>query len=390
MAILIPSGFYSLEGLIVALIFFNSFFFFKKPLLSLNNFTSSSSVLVLYFAIHLFSFMYAENLSSQLRSVVHNLSFLLLPIAFNNFEIKEKEIIKVQKFFIWSTFFSILIAFIYAFYSYVDTGKSTIYIKDSVQSKFSYYGLTRVYKDWHPTYVSFFVNIALLFSYQVFFKKGKFVLWCITTILFAAGIYFLNSFTGIFILIVLLSLFMFALIESKPIKGLAFATLLASLFLIYKYNPLNLNKISKFKGTNIEMTDTAGERNILNLRLVKWKAAYTLFKANPILGTSSGDVRDSLVNFYIKNGFIYAAKRRFTPHNQFLYVLASFGLIGIIVFIGLLVYPIGHQTDLTIFIILFSLYCLTEDILQRQQGQVFFVFTYLLLLQKQKNHVKIV
>ena len=341
--------------------------------------------MILYFALHLIGFLYAENLSSQLRAISHNLSFLLLPIAFSNYEIKENEIFKVKRIFIWSTFFSVSIAFCYAFYSYIDTGKSTVYIKDSVQSKFSYYGLTRVYKDWHPTYVSFFANTAILFSYQVFFKKRKFVLWCITTVLFAVGVYKLNSFTGIIVFIALFTLFLFRMLNSKSTKVFVLIAIISSLFLFYKYNPLNLNKINKFKNTNIEATDIAGERNILNLRLVKWKAAYEIFKDNPVLGTSSGDVRNKLIDYYKEHNFIYAVKKKFTPHNQYLYVLASFGLIGIIVFISLLVYSLRSQNELMIFVILFSLYCLTEDILQRQQGQVFFVFIYLLLFQQQQQ-----
>jgi len=128
------------------------------------------------------------------------------------------------------------------------------------------------------------------------------------------------------------------------------------------------------------------KRNILNLRLVKWESSYKLFLTSPVIGVTAGDYRDEVVKIYEKEGYEYAAEHRYSSHNQYLYFLASFGIIGFILFLAVLFYPIRYKGEISLFIFVFSLFCLTEDMLLRQQGLVAFVFFYSLLQPRENGN----
>lgn len=380
LVIIIPSSLYRFEGLFIAILFIYSFVFLKGYK-NLKELSKSSKSLLLFFLLYLLGFVYTSNYPSQLKYTTQHIAYILLPLSFLSIKINKNEYRKLKKIFVWSTFIFISIAFINAAYSTFITGKSTIYVNASVQSKFSYYGLTRVFKNWHPTYVSLFANTSLIFVLNLYLTQKKYFIGVFLSMFFVVSIFFLNSFIGIIALLLIVLFSSITFIKSNIIKAFILFILAGFVSFFVLKNPFKIDKIEKIKTATFKVTDDQSERNILNLRLVKWKASYEIFKEAPIIGVTSGALKDKLTSYYKKNGYTYAASRRFSSHNQYLYTLASKGIIGLIFLIVVLILGIKNKESL-LFILVTSTFFLTEDILERQQGLIFFVFFYVLILHK--------
>ena len=384
LAIIIPSGFYNVEGIIIPLLFFN-WLLFIKGYKRLNRMPVGTALLFCFFMLYLIGFFITDNLDSQLKATTQHLSYILIPFSLIGVELPKKHLENIKRGFIWATLTFILIAFGYALFDYLNTGKSTIYINNSVQSKFRYYGLTRVFKDWHPTYVSLFCNLALVFTYNIYIKKRRYIIAGIITITLVITILLLNSFIGILGLWAIVSLYFILLIKVFWKRIVVVLVVIGLMLSFYHFNPFNFSKIERFKATKISIVDTKVKRNILNLRLAKWQVSYNLFKTAPFFGVTPGDYRGEMVELYKEEGFDYAADRKFSSHNQYLNILASFGLVGFVLFLTIIIYPLRFGGEMAMFLLVFSLFWLTEDLLLRQQGIVLFSFFYSILQLKVKT-----
>jgi len=137
----------------------------------------------------------------------------------------------------------------------------------------------------------------------------------------------------------------------------------------YKYD--NPNPINHFNG---EIKDE--NWNGLNTRLAIWNCAIEEIKKKPIFGDGLGDVQESLMKNYEEKNFILARERNHNTHNQYLDILMSNGILGFIIFFTFLVFlflkAIKERNWLLLGIVFtFALACLTENILNRNQGIVF-------------------
>lgn len=388
LAIVIPSGFYNFEGIIISLLFINWILFIKGYKL-LNKIPVGTVLLSLFFILYLVGFFITDSLNLQLKATTKHLSYILIPFSLIGIELPQKDLDNIKKGFIWATILSVLIAIIYAFFDYLNTGKSTIYVMDSVQSKFVYYGLTRIFKEWHPTYVSLFCNLALIFVYKIYIVQKRYIIAGLFVTILVISILLLNSFIGILSAGSIVFLYFILLVNEFRKRMVVILVFIGFLFSFYHFNPFKLSKIDKFKATKISVVDTKEERNILNLRLVKWQTSYSLFKSAPVFGVTAGDYREKMVELYKKAGFSYAADNRFSSHNQYLNILASFGIVGFLLFLTIIIFPLRSGGEISVFLLVFSLFCLTEDFLLRQQGLVCFCFFYCVLQLKGKKRDEI-
>jgi O-antigen ligase len=65
-------------------------------------------------------------------------------------------------------------------------------------------------------------------------------------------------------------------------------------------------------------------------RLISWKLGLELFADNPSFGVGAGNIRIKMNELYKRD--YPAFKKKLTPHNQFIMVLASSGIVGLILF----------------------------------------------------------
>lgn len=105
----------------------------------------------------------------------------------------------------------------------------------------------------------------------------------------------------------------------------------------------------------------------------------------PLFGVSAGDYKKTVVELYKQKDFQYAAQHQYAAHNFYIYTLASSGLIGLLFLLMVLIIPfLLRRNDTSLFLLIFSLFCFTEDMLLRQQGVIAFSYFYVILQARAK------
>lgn len=131
----------------------------------------------------------------------------------------------------------------------------------------------------------------------------------------------------------------------------------------------------------------------VTMRLYFWKAAIQTIKKNVLLGVGTGDVQNELNKTYVESHSPLHEEWYKRPHNQFLTITVALGVVGLVIFIFSLIYPIlkfRKQLPLLFwpFILVALGSFLMEDTLETQAGLSFFaVFNSLFVaMGYYKNH----
>lgn len=139
-------------------------------------------------------------------------------------------------------------------------------------------------------------------------------------------------------------------------------------------------------------------------RIVIWQCAKSIVDEkgfNYFIGTFSSEVVDNkLISCYnskeVSNGpywWIGKNNYKYNTHNQFLWFFASYGLIGIILFLSIFVIHIRNfykfKNEYSLFFVLIFLFqCLFENVLSRQLGIYVFLWFCFIFINSSKNILK--
>ncbi|MDI6736183.1 MAG: O-antigen ligase family protein [bacterium] len=187
---------------------------------------------------------------------------------------------------------------------------------------------------------------------------------------------------------VLIILFM---IKKWGIKGMLYGLILVCLLLmcIYTLSPTFRTRLDRGI-EDITQFQTKDKPGGVGERLIFWQNTFKIIKANPIIGIGTGD-------FNLEYAKINQAKDKLpdtdNPHNNYLFVLALFGVIGFIIFLNLfyqmfrysLLSAMGEIVQLLIVVMLILM--LSEAPMMRH-GMLFFTYLSGLVLinAKRDNH----
>ncbi|MEM6723959.1 MAG: O-antigen ligase family protein [Bacteroidota bacterium] len=129
------------------------------------------------------------------------------------------------------------------------------------------------------------------------------------------------------------------------------------------------------------------EGNIKNYsdtqRLYSFGVAFQLIEDNPMLGVGLGDVKKEVYQIYEEK---YIQLDKMMPHNQYLFVLTATGIIGLLVFLFLLLYPIFYKRNFKrplflAFNLIILMSFMVENTLGTSTGVGFYLIFLLLCLQ---------
>jgi O-antigen ligase len=325
------------------------------------------------YILYLIGLLFSTDVDGGLSDVMTKLALLIFPISFfiSTIDFTEK-INSILISFIEGCFVSALIAVIASALNYYY----------SVDLSVFFYGNIALFV--HSSYLALFLSlcIAILYYYtlqgdELFKLKTKLSLFLV--VFFSLFIILLSSKTG---LITMLLIHFFAIIylvfKTKAyVKGAIISLLLiVGLGLSYNYSDL-------FKGRIDELIDVV-ESDKTNdsstgARKTIWLTALDLMKEKPFFGYGTGDAKNTLVNEYQNKGFNFLYNKKLNAHNQFLQTVLAVGLIGLITLLLMLIIPLfytlknGHYIY-AIFLVLIGINFLTEAMLERQVGVVFYSF----------------
>lgn len=129
-------------------------------------------------------------------------------------------------------------------------------------------------------------------------------------------------------------------------------------------------------------------------RIQIYDCSFSLLKyPNFIWGYGTGGSDGALQKCYAQKEYGWVAARKFNSHNQYLDQLLQHGLLGVIIFVWVIMYPlkrafIAKEWLYAVFLMLISISALTENILNVQKGVVFYSIFNAILASKYSNDEK--
>lgn len=149
-------------------------------------------------------------------------------------------------------------------------------------------------------------------------------------------------------------------------------------FSLYSFYYKWLWELKKYRETG----DASGHS--LVQRIVYQKTGWQVAKKHLLTGVGTGDVQDEMNRQYLLSGINLEPEWWLRPHNQYLTILITTGIWGLLWFLAGFFYPwltSGKFDLITLgFILLSSISMLWEDTLETQAGVYFIVFFYVLLI----------
>jgi hypothetical protein len=124
-------------------------------------------------------------------------------------------------------------------------------------------------------------------------------------------------------------------------------------------------------------------------RMEHLKTAMLILKEEWIFGVGTGDLNDIFQKTYADTGSRLLPENRWRAHNQFLSIWISLGLIGFIVFVLMLIWPLleHERRDYFLLIITLTLFftSLFQDVLETQAGITIFALFYSLAAYRKQD-----
>jgi hypothetical protein len=358
-----------------------------------------------FLLLQLLGLLYTENLTAGWFSIEKKIFLFLLPIALATTKIRLKEnfIWFLLNLFIISCVTGTLVCFFKAYQMmtmsavsahlhYLD-GSEFNHIhtsSDRYWLPLSYLGLSSGIQI-HPTYFSIYLLFCIcLLLYQFKFRvTATFpkALMLLLIIYISIFIVFLSSRLAIGCLILL---FLYACVTFlrhrfswKSISLLLCTGLIIALALYS--NPVTFYRsIEEWQLSSLQVEESNNYDKSIEIRSsLWWIAIHSLQHIHPLIGAGTGDVYDVMATTARQHKIANVLDTH-DPHNEFLYILMSHGIVGLILLIltfWTLFYVArthGHVIMLA-FLILFIALCMTETALEIQKGVIFFALLFPIL-----------
>ena len=401
---------------------------FKKVIQSISS-NSFFLAFIIFYILYALSFFWSENQSFAIADLVLKIPILILPLIMLSHEpLSIKEINKLLLAFSLSVIVLNCYCFFDALFNYLNTrnineffyGSLTVNMHTAYQAtftSFSIFILVYIYlnKEYSHNWIfSFLIALQFLF---LFLLSSRMQMLCLSVV------------TPIFLI------FHYYL-KQKIYLGFSYTILafVVSYFLVSTPSVLN----NRYKQTVSHISSIGNDSQNSDPRKFIWKKAIDVIKYNWLFGVGVGDAKDVLVSSYSKesskpitdhavdstinilkanskylntqvkkltsdhtklkkeseniliqqiNKYKYFAKKQYNFHNQYLQTFATVGFFGLIILIYLLshlfiVSIIKKDFIVSAFLFLIAMSFLTESMLERQAGVVFFTFFYLLLVMR--------
>ncbi len=359
--------------------------FTKKPLtfdskwetIKENQLTFPLLLFVGLFAWLSVSLIYSEDLSHATNDFVLKLPLLAFPLILFSSDLKSWTA-KHNKLLFNMFILGSLMSIVYnVYHSYIN------YLDDPNIANFFYMYASFIH---HPSYSSMFYVFGLaIMMYLLLNRKTNIaekIVYFLFTPVFIGEIFILSSKTAFITLLSLFVVLFFYILFQKQIKkinALYFLMVVLMGWGLYTFLPENFNRFSNQLTANQNLSDFKKDT-----RYIIWGNAWEVAKENLPWGTGTGDVKAALKLNHAKNLRFDYYLRAYNCHNQYLQFLVALGIVGFLLFVGGQIYSIFIAYKkrfflLAVFTFIISINFLTESMLERQAGVVFFALFNTLL-----------
>lgn len=329
-----------------------------------------------YWLNHLLGLLYSDDLVFGLKDLETKLSFLLLPLFFFS-SAQSLDLRWLKRFFIAAVLLSLLLCWMFSlneFWNEVYARNHNIALQD-----YPYYNLffsSYLSHFLHPGYFSMFLLMAIYFlsgEIKNNSRPREQISLISLLLFFLLSLVFLASKSGLIVAIISVPL-LFFFGRKFTWREVTFGVLLLVFLTGFSFSlPWVRNSFSDaLVSINHDQKPSADESSS-SLRVISWKSALTLWKNNPLLGCGTGDVKNELVNLYLKQGHQLSAEKKLNAHSQILQSAAALGLPGLVLTLLLLLLPLRKGRSGAKFLaFLLVVFGFTESIFETQAGVIFY------------------
>lgn len=355
-----------------------------------NNFIKNklAVLFVSLYLIHVLGLIYTNNMASGLFDIQVKLSLLIFPFIFAS-----KPLLKIE---LHKVFYAFTIGLVYASIYLLSRAVSLYYFENEIA--FFYQKFTGLI---HSSYISMYLNLAIVWLLLEYFNKKREKIrfsklaTIVLMVFFSFIIVLLVSKSGLITLalIYISTLCYLILIRKKYIIGaLGIVLIVSSLVLVNRFAPAVQNRIDNFLGaihteSNTETTEST------SVRMLIWKSSNQIIKNNFLFGVGTGDAQDVLNAEYSKKNITNALNRNLNAHNEFYQVFICLGIVGFIILVLNLFYPIIYYSKKAdylyiIFLLIITFNFLSESMLETQAGVMFYAFFNSILGLKHNENIE--
>jgi O-antigen ligase len=346
----------------------------------------------LFYGCYIFSAVVSINTKEGLAILERRAALFVLPLLLIGGELKKEEIKSIALSFVSGVVVAGLVCIIYACLRFR--------IK-SDYSVFFYQDLTKLI-EMNAVYLAAYALIAI--HIVLFYRVERLKMYEWATIMFLIIFcLLLNSKMMLFVgcLSGLIFFFWYYPIRKAFLgTSISLCVLIAMVFVI----PNIRQRIQEELQTNWEVIyQTSFKYDTpftgASLRLVFWRYSFEALSSEKawLVGVGSGDFQDVLNQKYKSTG-IYTGSLHlgdtgylgYGPHNQFIEILLSMGVLGLLIFLGLLVALIRKAWQQKNYLstqcfLVFGCFFMSESLLSTNKGIIAFTFLVLLFYIGQKK-----
>lgn len=373
------------QATIALIVFFvlDSFSNLKQKLSRLKN-HKLIIMLMLFVVVQLLGLTHSQDLSRGIKVVERFLPLLLLPTVILLEPLKREYIKQLITIFKLGLLFTIAYFFVT---QYIVEGRSL--------GTVVHFALKEVDISQHN--ISILFVLAIMLCVHDIFKSEKVLFNVLCVIPLSICLLLFSSRVSLLILALCLVIFFithfktYSVLQKTGILSIAILGLVVLLFA----SPDLQNKTKRvIRSTdfNIEVIKTKNSvtyaKNTIEHRVLMNICSFNIISQNIIFGVGTGDYLEALVEEYKNINFKAGMHRRFNAHNQYLQEFIKHGLLGFILYIGVVfvVFKGGFKTKRHILYAAIALAILsfTESVLARQHGVGFLAFyiPFMYLLEK--------
>jgi O-antigen ligase len=332
------------------------------------------------FLVYLISAIWYFDAQQTPKKLETGLSILVLPFIFaivnkNSLFSQKTKTLFFKLFLLSSAIFSLIIISYFAHLGYFNGTRTYGYCLAQVTNNLP------IWSD-HPIYISIILCLSVIFSYQLYItglKRRDKILLVALILIIIATVLFLSRRGPILALIIsfipLLNNLFKRTEKKKLILRIVAIVLILSGCIIVFVKPINKRILEV---VNVKTYLGKNETNSVNNRVQIYKCAIELIENKPIFGYGIGRDKKELYDCY-KENLYYLYENKFNTHNQYFSILLRSGIIGFIIFLCFMCYNYNiaiRSGDLIFLSILlfYTVIFLFENVLERQNGVIFFAF----------------
>ncbi len=349
---------------------------------------------LIFFLIIFFSALTSYNIREGIKQLDKSLLLILLPICLGVLYTERRYLKPILMSFVYSTGLASFLLLVYGIFRVLKTGRGDVMF---------FHEFTALY-DQHPVYFAIYCAMSVFIAthyYSCFSRVSK--LGVIAINLLLGVVLLLTSSKAILLVFAVLYPIQLALyIKNAKMRLISIFALLTLGILSVINIPFLQERFVEgltLNYTSFQPTHDVGEAFVfgnddkhnlsdLDLRYIFWRLA--LFHLNDdgklLLGYGVGDVQDHLDLYYMYYGLAPGWFEGYNVHNQYLQILASMGILGLLLFCFYLWKSVTVANRNKSFLHLAFLgtmlfaFCF-ESYLSRNKGIVLFVFFNTLLIK---------